>query len=77
MKKNQGCIRILLGTTALQADTVAINLDGHRVWLKESFTPQRKLVGVIDCCRESAPCAWHRALAQSRHCNLGPPKQKQ
>ena len=46
-------IRLSSGTTALQADTVVINTDGRRVWLKESFTPRGKRVGVIDCCPES------------------------
>jgi hypothetical protein len=47
------------------------------VWLKESFTPGGKRLGVIDCRHESNPCAWHSALAQFPQRNSASLKQKQ
>jgi hypothetical protein len=57
-------IRILLGIN-LQADTIAVNCDGTRVWLKEVFGISGRQIGVVDCCPESAPCPWHAALGIS------------
>jgi hypothetical protein len=57
-------IRVLLGTD-LRADTVIVNYDGTRVWLKDAFATGGKRIGVIDCCLESAPCQWHAALRDS------------
>lgn len=57
-------IRVLLGTD-LKPDTVIVNYDGTRVWLKEAFDTCGKRIGVIDCCLESTPCQWHAALRDS------------
>jgi hypothetical protein len=54
VKGGQLMIRVLLGTD-LKADTVIVNFDGTRAWLKEAFDRGGKRIGVIDCCLESAP----------------------
>ena len=63
MAKDPVFINILIGAEPLQPHTVITNIDGNRVWLKESFTPHGKLVGVIDCCPVLHPCPRHRAVA--------------
>lgn len=77
MQKNQEFARVLLGTDDLHVDTVIPDLNGHRVWLKESFTSGGKRLGVIDCCLESNPCAWHGAEAKFSLCDSALLKQKQ
>ena len=44
-------------------DMVITNHFGERVWLKEAFNRSGKRAGITDCCPESAPCPWHKALA--------------
>ena len=58
-------INVLLGNRPLTPDTVITNYDGQRVWLKEAFDQNAKLIGVAACCPESEPCAWHKALRLS------------
>ena len=62
-------IRLLMGV-GLMADTVATDLNGARVWLKEVFL-NGKRIGVDVCCPESVPCEWHAALSQARRMGAG------
>ena len=51
----------LLEALRWKADMVITNHDGDRVWLKECFS-EGKRIGITDCCFETDPCDWHRAL---------------
>lgn len=42
-------------------DQVITNYDGDRVWLKPCFVGAVR-AGITDCCLESEPCDWHKAI---------------
>ena|SRR5436190_130253 len=54
-----------------QTDTVIVNRNGQRVWVKDVFTSKGQPIGTGPCCFESEPCKWHKSL--SRLCDGGHP----
>jgi hypothetical protein len=47
-----------------QTDTVMVNPDGQRVWVKDIFTSKGQPIGSGPCCFESEPCKWHKSLSR-------------
>jgi hypothetical protein len=54
-----------------QTDTVIVNRDGQRVWVKDAFTSRGQRIGAGPCCLESEPCKWHKSFSQTG--NVGYP----
>jgi hypothetical protein len=48
-----------------QTDTVIVNGDGQRIWVKDAFTGKGQRIGAGPCCLESEPCKWHRSFSQT------------
>jgi hypothetical protein len=47
---------------ACQTDTVIVNPEGQRVWVKDAFSSKGERIGTGPCCLESEPCKWHKSL---------------
>ena len=58
----QLCVQI---GVAWQTDTVMVNQDGQRVWVKDAFSSKGQRIGAGPCCLESEPCPWHKSLSRA------------